>query len=358
MRKITAAAFALVLFLCVSCGDNRQNNGETPERLFNMATEAMYAGDDMLAIELYYNLLENHPKFKYGRDEALFRLGNMLYKTGRFEESEKTFSRLLDEYPGYGRSQRVYEKLLHIYVHEYNDEAGAQKIRDAYAEKFGAGATLKKFDKTVSILSFNERNASEILSLRPDQIEIGSAGASDSFDKEFFPVRNYIKQNVRSPDHKYAVYTETAGKKQYLYIKEAETGKKKKVPDSRNGFAPVWSWGGRYLLFTVKRNAERDIRLYSLEKNRTVTLFTGRNIEPLTCFSPDSSKIMFIYAYRPWVMNKEGSSIALLSRNIRVSDLGLAAWSRAGDKIMLRSTKENSRYYTFALKRKELKILK
>ena len=114
MRKFLTITAAIVVFFFVSAFNvqdlidtfipspkQERPTGNTPERIFNMATEAMVKGDDAVAIELYYKLVEDYPAFKKYRKDILYRLGNLLYKTERYEEAERIYRTLSTKYKNY-----------------------------------------------------------------------------------------------------------------------------------------------------------------------------------------------------------------------------------------------------------------
>ena len=95
-----------------------------------------------------------------------------------------------------------------------------------------------------------EYGQSPILMLDPRDITVQKVTKSETFDKEFFPVRNYLRKKVKSPDNKYTVERRKVRKKYSLYLTNLSTGKTRKVKYSKNGYAPQWSWNSRYIIFT------------------------------------------------------------------------------------------------------------
>jgi len=369
MRKLIIISCALACFLAfggfklpdfvekiIYFGQSRD---ESAARIFNMANEAMIKGDDGVAIALFYKILEEYPGFRKYRDDVLYRLGNLLFKAERYDEAERVYSEFAAKYSKSRRIKKVYERLIQIYAGELRNEAKAQEIRDMYAGRFGKSPTLKNIDKTMVLLTGQEGKA-EVLRLEPKDMRVSKIVVMPEFEREFFPVRHHIKKKSKSPNNRYFAERVKVKKNYYLYIVDRKTGKRKRVKSSKNGYAPQWSWNSRYVAFTSMNWAkmERDIKIYDLKRRRTRTLFTGKQIEPLLCFSPDNSKIGFWYRGQMWVMNTSGSLMGLLSKELAGKDIRLMAWGREGDKILMRKRAKQKKYYVLSLGRREIEIVK
>jgi tetratricopeptide (TPR) repeat protein len=357
-RPIFIIAAAAVMFVCSSCSAGGGNNRrETPEHVFNMANKALSQGDDAAAIDLFYRLEQEYPGFnKYGAD-ILIRLGTLLYKTERYDEAEKTLAVFVSKYRQDNRVKKACEMLLYIYIQETHDGVKAQKMRDFYAKSFGDSATLMEIDRTRSVLFSESSKTPEFLRLDAADIGIpGAPEASRAYDTELFPVKNLISQSVKSPDGKYMVESRETDGTAYLYISRVD-GKMKRVKltGSSRGYAPQWSWDNRYVVFTSKKmsSGERAIKVYDVRNNTTMEVFRGRPVEPLLCVSPDSSKIIFCYNGRLWIMNRDGNSVCLLSKAVKVRKLSMTAWSKDGGLVIFSTDGDGDRFYTCRLGRRD-----
>ncbi|HRU38660.1 MAG TPA: hypothetical protein P5511_02190, partial [Candidatus Goldiibacteriota bacterium] len=126
---------------------------EPAERVFNAANEAMTRGDNAAAIDLYYKILEKYPDFKQYRADSLYRLGVLLFRSERFEESEKILGIFIIKYKNHEKIKDAYEKLLYIYTREKKDPAKALKIREIYEKKYGKSGAVEIADRSEKILS-------------------------------------------------------------------------------------------------------------------------------------------------------------------------------------------------------------
>lgn len=363
MKKALVMAAVLSAWLMFSGFDflglfGKTQAGETPERLFNMANEAMIKGKNTEAIDLYYRLIEKHPEFKTYRADALYRLGTLLYRAERFEEAEKILSMLAVKYRNYVEIRVVYEKLLYIYAREFRDNARAKKIREIYEKRYGKGKVLLDADKTERIL--NAAGGSDILKMPPPEIGVVSVEESDSYDAEFFPVKCVLKNVSVSPGRSMTLERKKNGGKYFLFVSAA--GKKAvRLKGTKNGFAPQWSWDDKYASYTAMDWAmkERYVKLYSAEKGASKNLFAARDVGPLTCPAPDASLVAFWYLDGLWLVNRSGISVSLITKKVSAKDVFMMAWSRDGDKILVgRKIKGRERYYTCNLGRKEFIIVK
>jgi tetratricopeptide (TPR) repeat protein len=358
-KYIVASA---IVFLFFSCTPVKEASGDTPEHIFNMANEAMSKGDDAMAIELFYKLDQQNSGLNKYRSDLVFRLGTLLYKTERYDEAEKALGRFVSRYPDSPDVKKALEMLLYIYMQELHDEARAQKIRDVYAKKFGDSPTLKQIDKTKTVVFSDAQEASALLSLDASAIALtGGAQKSDSFDKEFFPVRNYVLKSVKSPDGKYTAEKVKKSGGYYISMSSSDGSiKGLKVENSSGGYSPQWSWDDRYLLFTAMNwnGNERRIKIYDLAKKSTRELFKAPGVEPLVCISPDGSKIVFSYNGKLWIMNRDGNNISLLSKTVDAKQLWMIAWSREGGSLLFSKKDDRNAFYTCRLGRREIEAIK
>jgi tetratricopeptide (TPR) repeat protein len=368
MRKTACVAAAAGIFLLCSGFDffglfaPQDTGGETAEHIFNTANEAMIKGNDSDAILKYYSLIEHHPEFKEYRADALYRLGTLLYKNERYEEAERALGEIADRHKDYQEIQKVYERLLYIYVQAVPDKNKAKKIREIYEKKFGKSEVLENMDKTVQILDSAGPGQSEALKLKPADIGAINLERSDAYDREFFPVICSLRKTADSPDMKLAVHREkNSGGKYYLYLGGAGAKNAPKIGGSRNGYAPQWAWDDSFIVFTAMNwgTQERNILLYDIKKRKIRHLFGARELGPLICVSPDGSLIAFWYSNGLWLVNKSGNSLTLISKKIKADDVCMMAWSRDGDKI-LAGRKQGGRdiYDICTLGRKEFVIVK
>lgn len=359
MRKITVyLAIVIAAAAIFGCQKSYPPGEQSPETVFNLATEAMVNGNDALAIDLYYKLVDSYPEFKKYRADAVFRLGTLLYKTERFDEAEKKFALFAVKFKNDGRLREVYEKLLCIYMQEFHDEERAQKIRDLYAKKFKESPVLKDIDKTIKVLSDDGSLGSVVLALSTGNIGVIKTQKIVELDKEFFPVRNYILKSVKSPDGKLSVEREKAPGGYYLFL-GADGKKMLKVKGSAGGYAPQWSWNSKLIIFTSMdwQRKERRIYAYNVDDNKTHELFKAKGVGPLLCISPDSGKIVFTYLDKLWMMKNNGNEVSLLSKNVNVKNIRMLAWSRGGDSIVYSKKNEKDIYYLCELGRREIEVM-
>ncbi len=341
---------SVVCVLCVS-GCDFKNTQPTPESVFNAANTAMLKGEDQIAVELYYKLLKNYPTFKRYKPEILSRLGNLLYKTEVYEEAEKILQILVSKYPRYKDIDKAYEELLYIYVEENKDKAKAKIIRDAYARKIGNPTALTDIDRTIALMT--EGKMAELLSLDASMICINGMRSSSVFDPNVFPVKNYIKKEAVDYSGETTVIRMKQKGAYGLFIKKGNAVVAR-IKNSKNGYAPQWSWDGKFLVFTAMNweTRERSVKVCNLEKGLYAeSIFSGKNVEPITSISADASKIIFVYAGKPWIINRDGTNRTLLDKKIKIKNPEFIAWAKTGDKIVF--FEENaSEYMVYSLGKK------
>ena len=359
-RHITAVILAAALCLAAAgCQKtpSAADLNQSPETVFNMATEAMVKGNDALAIDLYYKLDKSYPSFKKYRADTLYRLGTLLYKTDRFDEAEPVFAKFAEKCKDDDRLRKVYEKLIEIYVQDLHDEDKAQAIRDLYAKKFKESPVLKQIDKTMNVLSVNEGSGSALLAMDSGNIGIIKMQKTDEIDREFYPVRNYVLKSVKSPDGKLIVEKQKLDGNYYLFFGPIGS-RMAKIGGSSGGYAPQWSWNSKYIYFTSMnwQKKERKIKVFDTAGKNTRELFSAKGVGPLLCISPDSKKIVFTYLDKLWIMNSTGNSVTLLSENINAGDIRMIAWSREGDSIIFLKKNEKETYYQCEFGRREIAI--
>jgi hypothetical protein len=350
---------AAALFF-LSCGSRAPQQAQSPESVFNSATEAMVKGDDPGAITLYYRLVNDYPDFKMYRADILFRLGELLYKTERYDEAEKTFVIFAEKFGGDERLKAVYEKLINIYVQEFHDDARAQKIRDLYAQKFGGTPTLQAIDKTIKVLQSGDADADNILSMDASNVALVKWEKTQAADKDLFPVFNYINDDSKSPDGRFSVVKKKVKGRSCLFTGPSG-GKPEKIPGSEDGAAPQWSWDSRFIAFTTRRwaGAERHIKIYDSASGRTAEIFRAKGIDPMLLISPDkeSSKIIFSYNSRLWIINRNGNSLSLLDKALAAGGLSMTAWSKEGNAIIFSKNGADNVFYLCQLGRREIETI-
>lgn len=351
--------FLLVFSFMISAGCNNApaETNISPESIFNMATDEMMNGNDALAIDLYYKLVDYYPDFSKYRADSMFRLGTLLYKTERYDEAEKIFGLFADTYGNDSRLKMVYEKLLYIYMQEFHDEERAQIIRNLYANKFKKSEVLSEIDRTINVLSMDDTIGSAVLAMDASEISIIQTLKMEEIDKELFPVRNYILKSVKSPDGKYMVEKKEDKGNNYLYFGASEMNTLK-IGGSLGGYAPQWSWNSRYIVFTSMnwQKKERKILIYDLKERVIRKLFTGKGVGPLLCISPDSTKIVFSCSNKLWIMKINGDKATLLSSTVNAKNIRMIAWSREGGSIIFSKKNEYNRYYFCKLGKKDSAI--
>jgi len=363
MKKYIFVFFVLLLLL-YSCDfltpKESKEQTESPERLFNLANEAMIKGENNIAIELYYKIVEQYPEFKKYRADALYRLGVLLFKSERFEEAEKVFQQLITKYKNHQRIKNVYEKLLYIYIQELPDSNKADKIKTIYKSKFKNTDKIEEIERTSVLLNIKEEK-SDLIFLSPSEIEVKKIEKIQNYDKEFFPLTSILELKVFSPDRKYIVERKKENNTYFLFLTDIKNNKTKKINGSKNGFGQQWSWDSKYIVFTVMNWAtkERTIKLYNIKDNSMKTLFTGKEIGDLLCFSPDNSKIAFWYYNNLWIINRTGKNMSLICKIIKDENIIIMAWEREGNKILVgKKISDKINYYLLYLGRKEFIITK
>lgn len=350
----------LIVFLYFFFGCNyfdsieQKEISESPERLFNLANESMIRGKKDVAIELYYKIIEQYPEFKKYKPDILYRLGILLFKSERFEEAEKIFQQLITKYKNYPRIKNIYEKLIDIYIHEIPNQTKAEKIKEIYKTKFKGDGKFNNIEKTIILLSSKEEkdnlskiDLSEIKTIKVEKIQ--------NYDKEFFPVKSILDLKVFSPNKRYFIERKKVNDRYFLFLTDVSKKRTRKIIGSENGFGQQWSWNSQYIVFTIMNwtTKERKIKLYNLRNNYIKTLFTGRNIGDLLCFSPDNSKVAFWYYNNLWLINITGQNMSMVCKKIKGENILMMAWSREGNKILLgKKIKDNINYYLLYLGRK------
>ncbi|HDQ26248.1 MAG TPA: hypothetical protein ENN43_05820 [bacterium] len=362
MKKKILLGFLLSAFvLSAACGGNAPAGAENPERIFNAATEAMVKGESVIAIELYYKLLNDYPGFKKYRAEILERLGGLLFDSEQYEEAEKILGRYVSEYRNHKGIKKAYERLAFIYMQVMKDSARAERINAVYNKRFKGSETAASMDKTLAILTESQKGGiSAVLKLDPKDIIVTRVIGTEIFHGEFYPVRHYILKKIKAPDSRREAERKKVSGKYFIYVKDIKAGKVKRVPGSQNGFGPQWAWDGERLYFTVMDwdTEEREIRFYNARTGGAAGLFSAAGIGPLLCVSPDNSKVVFQYRSNLWMMNRTGTSISLLDPKFDAESAVFMAWSRDGSNIVVRKKGEKGRYHILQLGRKEHLITK
>ena len=363
MKIMKLAALFSVLaasLFFLSCGSGAPQQAQSPESVFNSATEAMVKGDDPGAIALYYRLVNDYPDFKKYRADTLFRLGELLYKTERFDEAEKTFVIFSEKFGDDERLKTAYEKLINIYVQELHDDARAQKIRDLYAQKFGGTPTLQAIDKTIKVIQSGDADSVNIFSMDASNVAVVKWEKTQSADKDLFPVFNYIQDEAKSPDGKYTAVKKKVKGRSCIFAGPAG-GKLEKIPGSEDAAAPQWSWDSRFIAFTTIKwaAAERHIKIYDSLSGKTGEIFRARGIDPMILISPDkeSSKIIFSYNNRLWIINRNGNSLSLLNKTLSAGRLSMTAWSKEGNAVIFTKKGADNVFYLCELGRREIETI-
>ncbi len=351
--------FLIIVFLLIlfnNCA--RKMPGEPPESIFNRANNFLAKKEFSLAIELYYKLLEEYKDFKKYRADIIYRLGFSLYNTERYDEAEKILLLLISRYKNYSKIKNAYIMLIHIYIQVLKDESKSKKLLDMYKKEFGEDEIFNEMNKTLWFLKTEDKGLS-ILKLKEKDIVITGETLVDKFDKEFFPVINYESIKRISNNKKMLVERKKVKDGYYLFLKDLHSNETIKISGSKNGYSPQWSWDDKYVLFTAMDwdTEERKIKIFDIIKNKSNMIFKGKNIENVLCFSPDSSKIIFSYVGKYWIINSNGSNVSLLHKDLKSSDIEFMAWSRDGDKILVKKRKEK-KYHILQLSRREISIFK
>jgi tetratricopeptide (TPR) repeat protein len=362
MKMIKAAITALIVAAFI-CGCAGKNPSQSPEAIFNSANSSMSQGDYVRAIELFYSLYERHPDFKTYRCDVVFRLGYLLYKAERYDESEKILTDYITKYASckpVENMKKAYIILISIYIQELHDDAKADRLRAEYVRLFGRDSFINNIDRTLMILNLGVTE-SQVLKLEVKDITIKSFKKAQKIDREFYPVVNYVKKSALSPNKRYEV--KRSGNKNtgyYLYLTDLASKKTRKLSGTRNGYGPQWSWDGRYIVYNAMDwdNEERKIKVYDLKRNTSMLLFNGKNVGDVISISPDASKIVFAYYGRLWIMNRINQNMALLSNTVDADNIVLMAWSRDGDSILLRKKWAAKKYTICQLGRVEIKIIR
>lgn len=338
----------------------QKETSESPERLFNLANESMIKGEKDIAIELYYKIIEQYPEFKKYRPDILYRLGILLFKSERFEEAEKIFQQLITKYKNYPRIKNVYEKLIYIYILEIPNPTKAEKIKEIYKTKFKGNGKFDEIEKTTILLSSKEEK-DNLSKLDVSEIETIKVEKIQDYDKEFFPVQSILDLKVFSPDKRYFIERKKVNGRYFLFLTDVSKNKTRKIIGSENGFGQQWSWDSQFIVFTIMNwtTKERKIKLYNIRNNYMKTLFTGKNIGDLLCFSPDNSKVAFWYYNNLWLINTTRQNMSMICKTTKGENTLMMAWSREGDKILIgKKISDNIDYYLFYLGRKEFILIK
>ena len=350
MKRAFLLIFLAFIPFFMSCG-RAPEPVTSAESVFNAATEAMVKGDDPSAITFYYSLVNDYPSFKKYKSDIYYRLGTLLYKTERYDEAEKIFVIFSVKFSGDDRLKKVYEKLINIYVQEFHDDAKAQKIRDAYAKKFGGTPTLQAIDNTINIIKSADSDGAGLLALDASSVFVEKLEKSASLDRDAFPVCGVISDGVKSPDGKF--YTEI--KKNYLYYGAAGESSSR-IPQSKGASAPQWSWDSRFIVFTTAagHRGPRHIKVYDSKTGKTSDIFWAKGVTPMLAVSPDAgtSKIIFCYNSRLWIINRDGSSVSLLDKNRACPDPVMMAWSKDGGKLVFSRKNDPDTFYICSLGRR------
>ncbi len=364
MKKIILyAAAACLAVVAMSCGGRGAPSGaENPERIFNLATEAMVKGEDAAAIELYYKIVENYPAFKKEyRADAVFRLGSLLYKAERYDEAEKIFDMFIVKHKGHKGVKKAYEMLLTISVSVTKNSAKAAKLKAEYSKLFGDPEKIKSIERTMTMLEDKPKMAgkfAEVLSLEVKDIEASTVREAADFDREFFPVINARSDSAKSHDNKKTVLRKKYNKKYYLFLKDNASNKERRLKGTLNAVSPQWSWDGRLISYTVlnPEKRERSVVLYDIAAQKAKVLFSASGIQRLTAFSPDGSKVAFYYRDRLWLVSAKSYSVGLLTDKVTEKNASLMAWS--GDGSMILSGSGEGGYRIYRLARREFIITK
>jgi len=341
MKKISFAASAVVICAFLFAPWIKASDSAA------LAEKALAAGDKVGAIEYYFAAVSDSKLKSTGKAAIMGKLGKLLNDTERYEEAEQVLSELVEKH-GAQASPESYEELLQIYVNFRPDAAKASKLRDAYARRFGRTPALRKIDTTLKVMGTDYSAGAEVLKLPVKDIAINSYASAPDFDREFYPVRNYVAKKAVSPDKKREVVRVKVNGRSSLYVKSSDGRENKRIPSSAGGFGAQWSWNGKKILFSSVNSAgERSIKIYDTVRNVTKTIFSGNGMETLACISPDAEKVFFVYRRAPWIMSADGSVITLLHKDIRIKEPLMAAWSKDGGSILTVTGSENN--YTFTV---------
>ncbi len=314
------------------------------EEMIAFAEKAESSGDKLGAIEFYFKFISKKNVDIKSKASAMGKLGKLLNDTERYEEAERILSELVSLYPSYA-SASAYEELLQIYLNFRPDSDKAAKLRNTYARRFGRTPALKKIDTTIKVMGTDYTAGAEVLKMPVKDISIVSYSSSSDFDREFFPVRNYVLKSVLSPDKKMEAARETIKGRSFLYVKSKDGNLNKIIPGSRGGFGAQWSWDGKKILFSsVNSLGERSLKVFDVEKWTVKTVFSGLGMETLACLSPDGEKIFFVYRRAPWIMSSDGAVIKLLNKDVRIKQPVMTAWSKDGGSVLVTEEDSSSGY--------------
>ncbi len=116
-----------------------------------------FSGRDK-AIELYTHVVKNAPFGSYG-DQAQFQIGEVYKTQGFYEEAQKAYQTLVDEYPSSdlltkARYQIAYVSLLASKKANYNEDSAKRAIEEfkSFKESYPENAQSLEADESIKIL--------------------------------------------------------------------------------------------------------------------------------------------------------------------------------------------------------------
>lgn len=187
--------------------------------------------------------------------------------------------------------------------------------------------------------------ASEFLGLDAVQMSVGKVDIMSALDKNEFPYLHlYVEkggaEKIPSPDGTRLMWRGKSAEGYFLYVSGADGKNPEKLKPCKNAYQPSWAPDSRRILFSAMdyKTKKRRLMTYDLVSKKSKEAFSSKKgVGALAAFSPDGSKIAFIYFSELWMMNANG--IGRTNVNLRdqikepVKEAKLLAWSKDGSRL-------------------------
>lgn len=370
MQPKHRALFAALAFLLASCG-------KSPQQWINDGKDQARMGNPLQAVDDYDHALAQDGPW---RGRALFFKAQALMDLRRYQEAARCAE---DSTQGQSSTDARDARVLALQALAAAGDAasgarilallgGRAALEDPEVAAAAAKLGLNGGDAAKPAAAAAEPHAAPPATYAARSAAPASAGAvafsqldavrlsiskvsrSDAMDPASYPLRVEFQDprvvvKVPSPDGTMAVWRGQDHQGYWLYL--SAHGTVRRLDACKNGYQPAWSPDSKRILFSAMdwRLVERNLFIYDVASNKSRRAFNARRkVGPLASWSPDGSKIVFVYYDDLWVMNSDGIGRSLLNLKDRIGkpirDAQEIGWSRDGRRLAYRMRGDNSVY--------------